>query len=69
MPTDVTRQNDAAKLLEVSRQYINKLVKDGKIKSYTSAKLVSLKEVKEFMKGSQVPSWQSKPNMIYYVQG
>lgn len=45
MPTDLIKQVEAAKLLGVTRQYVNELVKGGKLKSYTVAKLVSLFEV------------------------
>lgn len=56
MPTDVMRQTEAAKLLGVSKQYINKLVREGRVKSYTSAKLVSFKELEKFMKHSEIAS-------------
>ncbi len=50
MPTDLIRQVDAAEILGVSRQYINQLVNDKKLKTYTVAKLVSKKEIDKFMK-------------------
>lgn len=54
MPNDLIRQADAAELLNVSRQYIFKLVKSSKLRTYTVAKLVSKKEVEKFIKTSEV---------------
>lgn len=53
MPNDLLRQTEAAKMLNVTRQYINGLVTDNKVKSYTSAKLVSQKEIKQFVENSR----------------
>lgn len=54
MPKDLIRQIDAASLLGVSRQYIGKLVKTNKVKSYTVAKLVSKSEITEFIKSKDL---------------
>lgn len=48
MRDDLIRQLDAARILGVSRQYVNQLVREGKLPCYTVAKLVSQSEVERF---------------------
>lgn len=54
MPNDLIRQTEAAELFNVSKQYINKLIRTNKVKSYTVAKLVSKKEIEKFIKPSEL---------------
>lgn len=53
LPDDLIRQSDAAKLFQVSRQYIFKLVYENKVRSYTPAKLVSEREIRGFIETSR----------------